>query len=383
MLTTASGIVTQIIGWWGVDAQEILVDVDGVSRRALNYVAITGAVEIGDTVVLNTTAQTLRLGTGGFDFVMSTGQQGRASGAMPTAPDGHADAVRPTSPSGSGHIIKARYTPSQLSVLTLEEQEPYAWIWDKDLGGMPVLAGQLHSQLIPAAAGLRAAGCGTVVYIMTDAAALPIAFSNAVRAAKNTASLIMDGVGGTGLIDAAITCGQAFGGDYETVTLHSALIAARHLLNADAVVVCQGPGNAGTGTPYGFSGIEQATILDIAAALGGTPIAIVRMSEADLRERHQGISHHTLTSLRLVRSTCIVPLPSQRGDEGLAPSPFQVEGWGEVSSRHDIRLIDGADAVVDALAASDLPLSTMGRTIEKDRVFFLAAAAAGLAVSAK
>jgi len=352
MLSTASGRVTEITGWWGDDAQELRVDVAGVSRRALCYVDITGVVEIGDTVLLNTTAQTLRLGTGGYDFVTAVGDVSKGHAASIPLGLGGPRVVN------EGHIIKARYTPCQLSVLTLEEQAQHAWMWERGLDGLPVIAGQLHSQMIPVAAGLKSAGCKMVAYVMTDAAALPIAFSNAVRAAK-----------AAGLVDVSITCGQAFGGDYETVTLHSALIAAKHLLKADAVIVCQGPGNAGTGTTYGFSGIEQASVLDTVDALGGTAVAVVRMSSGDARERHQGISHHTLTSLRLVRSRCMVPLPP-----GVDGAP--------IGDRHEVRVVDGADAVVENLAArSDLPLSTMGRSIDKDRVFFLAAAAAGLVVS--
>jgi hypothetical protein len=351
MLSTASGRVAEVVGWWGDDVQELRVDVAGVLRKALCYVDISGVVEVGDPVLLNTTAQTLNLGTGGFDFVTAVGDLSKGhAGIIPLGLDGSAVVE-------NGHIIKARYTPCQLSVLTLEEQAHNAWMWERNLEGMPVLAGQLHSQMIPAAAGLRAAGCAKVVYVMTDAAALPIAFSNAVRAAKKAE-----------LIDASITCGQAFGGDYETVTLHSALIAARHLLKADAVIVCQGPGNAGTGTKYGFSGVEQASVLDTSAALGGRPIAIVRVSEGDKRARHSGISHHTLTSLTLVRSSCLVPLPA--GIDGPA-----------IEDRHDLRIVDGVDAVVDHLALTDLPLTTMGRSVDKDRVFFLAAAAAGLAVA--
>ena len=349
MLSTASGRVAEISGWWGDDVQELRVDVGGVTHKALCYVDIAGVVEVGDTVLLNTTAQTLKLGTGGYDFVSAVGDVSKGhAGVIPLG-------LGVSTGTEQGHIIKARYTPCQLSVLTLEEQAQHAWMWERDLGSLPVLAGQLHSQMIPAAAGLKSAGCKTVVYVMTDAAALPMAFSNAVRAAKTA-----------GLVDATITCGQSFGGDYETVTLHSALIAAKHLLKADAVIVCQGPGNAGTGTKYGFSGVEQAGVLDTVDALGGAAVAIVRMSSGDVRDRHQGISHHTLTSLELARSRCTVPLPA--GVDGAA-----------IGSRHEIRMVDGADAVVQNLATrTGLPLTTMGRSVDKDRVFFLAAAAAGL-----
>lgn len=154
-----------------------------------------------------------------------------------------------------------------------------------------------------------------------------------------------------------MTCGQAFGGDSETVTLHSALLAAKHILDCDAAIVCQGPGNAGTGTKYGFSGIEQAQNLDIVKALGGTPIAIARLSSADGRVRHQGISHHTRTTLDLAYSRCIVPLPAGSDESALPPG-------------HSILFIEGAQAALDLLAARGVAVTSMGRTPAEDPLFF-------------
>ena len=37
--------------------------------------------------------------------------------------------------------------------------------------------------------------------------------------------------------------------------MHSGLLAARHGLGADLAIVTQGPGNLGTGTGWGFSGV--------------------------------------------------------------------------------------------------------------------------------
>ncbi len=37
---------------------------------------------------------------------------------------------------------------------------------------------------------------------------------------------------------------------------------SKEILKADAVFVSMGPGIAGTGTKYGFTGIEQGSILD-------------------------------------------------------------------------------------------------------------------------
>ena len=123
---------------------------------------------------------------------------------------------------------------------------------------------ELHSQIALVAAGIKAASPkAKVAYLMTDGAALPLAFSALVPTLK-----------AAGLIDTTLTAGQAFGGDYECVTIASALIAARHIARADIVIVGQGPGNAGTGTRYGFSGIEQGMYLDLAGCLGGAAIGV-------------------------------------------------------------------------------------------------------------
>ncbi len=339
MFTLATGQVRSVTDWDG-DAQELEVALDRTTetRRAVNYAAFTDRAQVGDRVLLNTTAQTLGLGTGGYDFVA-------ANLELRVPPDERA----------GGHIIKARYLPCQHAVLTLEEQEKYADVWDRDLGGLPVIVGQLHSQVAPAAAGLHLAGRTRVGYVMTDGAALPLAFSRLVRDLK-----------AAGLLHVTFTCGQAFGGDHETVTLHSALLAARLIEECDAVIVCQGPGNAGTGTKYGFSGIAQAQHLDIVKALEGTPIAIVRMSSADERERHQGVSHHTRTALDMTYARCIVPVP-EGADTSALPRG------------HDVRSVEKTWEPLALLAQRNIPLSSMGRTPDDDPIFFQAAAAAGLA----
>lgn len=338
MLYYAVGRVTKQERWGNsADVEELQVIVAGETRQVICYRNLTGSVRVGDEVLLNTTAQRLQLGTGGYDFVV-------------------ANLSRPVSePQGDspGHIIKGRYLPCQQAVLTLEEQEQYAPIWDKTLEGFPVLVGQLHSQIAPAAAALHLSGRRNIAYIMTDTAALPLEFSRLVHQLRQT-----------NLLSLTMTCGQAFGGDWETVTLHSALLAARHIGDCDAAIVCQGPGNAGTGTKYGFSGIEQAQNLDIVKALGGTPIAIVRMSSTDGRVRHQGISHHTRTTLDMAYARCIVPLPAGADDSGLPPG-------------HDVRFVEGADAALRLLNEKKIFVTTMGRTPAEDPAFFLAASAAG------
>jgi hypothetical protein len=333
MLSRRVGKVERVWDWDNA-AQEVTTE-HGV---ALNYIEISGRAEAGDDVLLNATAGKLSLGTGGYDFVMAN--------LTRPAPEEDVDLAR-------GHIVKLRYTPEQHAVRALEEMPEHAGVWEWELEGLPVIVGQLHSQIAPVAAGLKLRG-KRVVYVMTDGAALPIAFSRLTRQLKSA-----------GLIDHTTTCGQAFGGDYETVTVHSALLAAKHILKVDAAIVCQGPGNAGTATRYGFSGIEQATLLGTAKALEGKPIAVVRMSEADERDRHRGISHHTKTALDLTYARCIVPVPAGFSTQGLPPG-------------HDIRFVDGVHEALDLLKEKGIEVTTMGRGVNDDPAFFAAAAAAGM-----
>lgn len=327
------------------DIQQVTVQVpSGETRRAINYPLLSGPVRVADTVLLNETATLLSLGTGGYDFVI-------ANLSDPSGPSREENR-------GSGHIVKGRYLPSQCSVMTLEEQPRYAGLWSRRLAGMPVISAQLHSQIAPIAAGLTLRGISPIVYVMTDGAALPITFSSLVRQLKKS-----------GLIHHTITAGQAFGGDSETVTVHSALLAAKHLLGARAAIVCQGPGSAGTGTEYGFSGIEQASLLDLSARLGAMPYAAVRMSDSDPRQRHQGVSHHTQTTLKLAYAPCRVALPLGTRFPGL-------------ERRHKKILVEDTEEAIRLLLERSIAVTSMGRSIAEDPMFFHAAAASGIAAAA-
>ncbi len=250
-----------------------------------------------------------------------------------------------------GHIVKARYTPVQHTVLAVEEKdspergeiEEFA-----TLNSMPVVIGQLHSQLAPAAGAIKrlSNGRARVAYIMTDSAALPLDFSRQVHELR-----------GKGLIDSTITVGQAFGGEIEAVNIYTGLIAAKQVAGADAVIVCPGPGNVGTGTLYGFSSIEQGEIVNAVNVLGGSAIAVARISFADPRPRHQGLSHHTITSLgRVALTKCILALPmidqmrllaiqehirphahflqAQSQDNGRPPGNNRASGEGRQNAEH-------------------------------------------------
>jgi hypothetical protein len=306
--------------------------VDTTGGRAYVLTQLTGTVAVGDDVVLNTTAVDLGLGTGGWHVVHwnLANEDGWSS-------------------PGPGHLVKLRYTSLQADTGGAEEQHPDL---PTTLGGVPVVACGLHSQVPVVVVAARAvAPDARIAYVMTDGAALPLALSDLVAS-------MVDG----GLLVGTVTAGHAFGGDLEAVSLPSALVLARHVLHADLIVVGMGPGVLGSGSTLGNTAVEVATILDTTAALGGEPVAVLRMSSGDPRPRHQGLSHHTSTALDLVRSRV----------RAAAPAGERVEGL----DRHDLVEVAEPDAPA-LLAAVGLHVTTMGRAPAEDPLFFRAAAAAG------
>lgn len=342
-------MVTTVTGQWpGVLQVSVAVEGEG-DVPAMAYVNLVGSPEPGDRVLLNTTALSLGLGTGGFAHVVAIPDR------LPADP-----------PPGPGHLVKARYTPLQATVLGVDEQDSrwHEALRDADeLDGMPVVIADLHSALPAILAGLRTtAPQARVAYLMTDGGALPLWFSRSVATLREA-----------GWLSGAITVGQAFGGDVEAVTLHTGLLAARHVLNVDVVVVTQGPGNLGTGTRWGFSGVACGEAVNAAMILGGRPVGSLRISAADARPRHRGISHHSLTAygkVALASADIVVPeLPGEFGDTVKQQA-------ARLGSRHRLATVS-VEGLEDALISSPAKMSTMGRGLDEDRAYFLAAAAAG------
>jgi hypothetical protein len=344
MIIKKSGIVDQVIAE-RIGAQEIDVLADNEHRYAINYPALTGIVKVGDRVILNTTATALNLGTGGFDFVIHIDRQD-----VPTRTN--------------GHLMKLRYTPLQFGMQAGEEK--YADLMPESLDGTPVIACCLHSQIASVAFAVRSIRPNAnITYVMTDTASLPLGFSKLVPALKEA-----------GMLSGVITCGQAFGGDIEAVNVYSALLLAKCALKADVIIVSQGPGNVGTGTPWGFSAVDQGQTLNATASLEGKPICCLRIGFADKRLRHVGISHHSITVLKQIAlSRCLIPLPSLPKEQ--MQSILTEIKDSCLTETHDIRVVD-TDGVFEELIMSGLPLSTMGRTPKDDPAFFKACLAAGL-----
>jgi hypothetical protein len=340
------GIITrEIFTRKGIQAFEITIDEN--KEKCIVYPDLTGEVKPGDEVIVNTTAFTLNLGTGGYHYVI----------ANLSRPE------REFSP--GGHIMKMRYTPMQLKVLSVEEEDsPYRqeMLLADSLKQTPVLVGTLHSMLAPISLYLHSQGY-RVAYVMTDGAALPLAFSNTVDKLKTE-----------GVICGTVTTGHAFGGDLESVNVYSGLLAAKQVFKADVIICLMGPGIVGTGTKWGFTGIEQGDILNAVDTLHGIPIAIPRISFADPRSRHKGISHHTLTVLtRVCRVKAVLPIPELEPDK-LNYILGQLQKVQVLD--HYYCSLEKASDFIKFLKESSLPFSTMGRGVDEEVDFFLTLGAA-------
>jgi hypothetical protein len=329
-------------------AQELEVDVAGAVAPAIAYPSLGGEVRPGDRVLLNSTALDLQLGTGGMHLVIAIEDR---------------DAPVEVAP---GHVMKARYTPVQTAVASVEETHAALLEASEGLAQTPVVCAPLHSMLAPIAAGAKRSSEARVVYVMTDGAALPGGFSRLVHELRSG-----------DLLDGWITCGQAFGGELEAVTVWSGLLAARELLEAEVIVVADGPGNLGTDTTWGVSALASGHALMAAATLGGRPIPALRVSFADERERHRGVSHHSLTILADVCKVDVnVPVPVLNDEE------HRTAIWDALRARkleeaHHLLEVDGTPAV-DELRSRGIDVRSMGRGIDDDPAFFLAAGAAGV-----
>ncbi|MCA1688749.1 MAG: DUF3866 family protein [Actinobacteria bacterium] len=281
----------------------------------------------GEEVAANTLGLEMGLGTGGVAVILPS-------------QDGSTHA-----PINENHFVKLPYTPLQFPASHAPQAE--------NLDDVPIVVLPLHSHLAPAccAAGILRPGC-RVAFVWQEGGALPVAFSNAVRELKEKR-----------LLHAVVSCGNCFGGDLEAVNVYSGLLAAAEV--ADLVLVGIGPGILGTGTPDGHGGMSAAVASNAALSLGGKPILTPRISGADPRERHRGLSHHTRAVLAATLLGCRVAFPL-----GNTAGVFD---W-EIPMRHSyVQVPYGAAGLEGRFGVT---FESMGRRYEDDPVFFDAAVAA-------
>lgn len=343
MLSYKRGKVIEIL-YEDEDILKLKVQLDDRISDAINYKHITGSIEIGDELILNTTAVELGLGTGGVDFVINNLKNNKKSFTE------------------NGHIMKLRYTPLQIKCLAAESEEsPYhkKFLEFESLNGHIVIVGSLHSMLAPIASTLKYINSDlNINYIMTDGGCLPIDFSDTVRKLKED-----------NIINKTITIGQAFGGDIECVNIYNGLIASKEILNSDITIITMGPGIVGTGTKYGFSGIEQGEIINAIESLGGKSIMVPRVGFHDKRERHLGLSHHTKTVLEdivKVKTTVVFNIMNEENKRIL---DSQIDSLN-INDNVEFIFRDG-NTINKAIEKYNYNITTMGRGIDKEKDYFL------------
>src|SRR5262245_5523258 len=322
MLSLRRGSVTAV-----TERHDGLVRLEVDGRPCVAYPGITGPVALGDEVLVNVQAVALGLGSGGFDVLYANLTRGLDLEPEPGA-----------------HVMKLPYTPLQHSVRHAEEGGAGL----QSLDGLPVLCCSLHSQVAPACAGV---GEGKrVAYVQVAGGALPVSFSDTVRALR-----------GRGLVEVSVAVGACVEGDFACVSTAAALVWAAEQ-GFDAAVCSIGPGIVGTASPWGHGGLAVAEAVHAAGALEGKPVLAVRYSEGDPRERHRGLSHHTRAVLALAEGAEIGWPAGLAVPEGLERvASVDVTGWED--------------------ACAGLPLSHMGRGPDEDPWFFAVAFAAGRVVS--
>jgi len=257
----------------------VRLEVDGLPCIA--YPRLTGAVEVGDDVLVNEQARLLVLGSGGFDVLYANLTRGLGL------------------PQEEGaHVMALPYTPGQVTVCCKEETDGLA----DSLDGLPVVLCTLHSQAAPVAAALAGTRVG---YVQVAGGALPVSLSDTIRTLRER-----------GLIEVACAVAPCLDGEAQFVTAAAALAWSK-ARGLDAAVCALGPGIVGTGSRLGHGALALADAANAASALGGRPILALRTSAADARGRHRGVSHHA----RAVQDLALGELLVAREEDG--------EGWEE------------------------------------------------------
>ncbi|HEV3095096.1 MAG TPA: DUF3866 family protein [Solirubrobacteraceae bacterium] len=354
--------------------QELVVELaDGSRRAAISDVSLHGACQAGDELIVNVQALDLGLGSGGFDVVH----------VNLTRVD--EDPAHPEGPADDARVMKLNYTSLQHAVQPVEGETLELPL------ERPVAVLGLHGQLAAVAwAFAQQHPQARLGFVQTPGGALPGGRSRTVELLRER-----------GLLAGHITAGAAYGGEQEAITTAGAIHHGIRTLDWDAAVCGPGPGIVGSRSPLGHGGLHALDSAHAALALGAPTLLVARMSSADSRPRHRGVSHHTLTVLDLLLQPVTVALPAGirspagadlratlgsvfgsstgRGRPQLALDVDRPTDRGPAGlARHDWRR---APIDLPAYLASGLPAVSMGRELVQDPLFFAAALAGGAALA--
>ena len=293
MLVLRRGVVLAA-GDPGGPMQELEVRLGGERRPALADVALVGAAQVGDDVIVNVAAP---------DVVHANLTRGLAGTGTPGA-----------------QAIKLAYTSLQHAVTPVEGGVPA----EKPLvlpTEAPVAVCLTHGQLAPLAwAFHRGAPGGRLGFVQTGGGALPGGVSETVQVLRER-----------GLLAAHVTAGPAYGGESEALTAAGALqhgFAERYW---HAAVCAPGPSaHEATGSALGHGGMVALDTAHAAAANGCRVVVCPRPAE-------RAVSHATRMLLELALVPLLVAHSGERPRAG--------------RGRHEWRR---GDADLDAFAASGL-----------------------------
>jgi Protein of unknown function (DUF3866) len=371
--------------------QDLTISLAGERREAIADVGLVGSSVQGDDVIVNVQARDLGLGSGGFDIVHVNLTRGLAGEGLDGA-----------------HVMKLNYTSLQHAVQPVEEAQAEPSRDGAQSGGperseghpqgahgereaselmslpleRPVAVLALHGQLAAVAwAFAQARPEARLGFVQTAGGALAGGHSRTVRTLRER-----------DLLAGHLTAGAAYGGEGEAISTAGALHHGLCTLGWDAAVCGPGPGIVGSSSSLGHGGMSALDSAHTAIALGAQTLLVARMSSADGRPRHRGLSHHTLTVLDLLLEPVTVALPAGiRSPAGadlrarlgsvFGSSIERVKPQLELDvdrparmARHDWRR---APVDMPAYLASGLPAETMGRLLLEDPLFFGAALAGG------
>jgi hypothetical protein len=336
MLKLRRGVVVSVDAGSRVTRLSVRLEGGGEERQAIAYPELTGPVETGDDVVVNVEAQDLGLGSGGFDIVYVNLTRGLTGEGAEGA-----------------HVMKLNYTPIQHAVRTMEEDTS----GQPSGTGPPVAVLSLHGQLAPAAFATSERAPGSRIgFVQTAGGALPGQLSD-------IAAELLE----RGAIGDHVTVAPCFGAADEAITVEGALHAAEQR-GWDGALIGPGPGILGSASALGHGGLEALHTAHSALSMGCRVIFAPRLSSGDPRERHRGMSHHTVTVLGRLAEPVEVPVASGISAEARR----QLE-----HARPHLAVDVSVDDLIDGYRRSGFPDHTMGRSIDEDEDFFRAPLAAG------
>jgi len=302
------GTVTAVL-----ESLERLVRLEVDAIACIAYPRLTGAVEVGDDVLVNEQARLLGLGSGGFDVLYANLTRGLGLAAE-----------------NGAHVMALPYSPGQVALRRAEEDGPPL---PESIGGRPVVLCTVHSQVAPVCAALA----GTrVAYMQVAGGALPLSLSDTIRVLQKR-----------GLVGVSIAVAPCLDGDFDCVSSAAALALATRE-RYEAIVCSVGPGIVGTGTPLGHGALALAQVANVAGALGGRPVLALRWSDRDPRERHRGLSHHAESVRGLIRVPYEEASPDLDGDgwrEACVDLPLSHMGRGPEEDPEHFRTAYAAGAL--------------------------------------